>query len=211
MAPHPDFLISWSRVPGATNYLLYRSLTPGSLSNYVATGTITFTVEFAPSAVGVRNAVLTIANNDSDEGTFTINVSGTGQTQYDAWSGGAAFGDDANGDGVSNGLAFLLGASGPSGAVTLPTVTESGGDLVLTFSARNAASRGSAVLSVEHSNDLGIADAWAAAAVPETSSTVNGVTFSVTPGSPLNSVTATIPAANAAAGKLFGRFEATQP
>ncbi len=48
-------------------------------------GTTTFTVQFAPGAVGARSAVLTILNDDSDEGTFTINVTGTGQSLYDAW------------------------------------------------------------------------------------------------------------------------------
>ena len=64
---------------------------------------------------------------------FIINLSGTGQTQYDAWAGGAAFDADANDDGVKNGLAFLLGATNATSAVTLPTVSESSGDLTLTF------------------------------------------------------------------------------
>ncbi|MCB1131897.1 MAG: choice-of-anchor D domain-containing protein, partial [Verrucomicrobiae bacterium] len=41
-------------------------------------GTTTFTVRFAPSAAGARSAVLSIANDDSDENPFTINLSGTG-------------------------------------------------------------------------------------------------------------------------------------
>jgi hypothetical protein len=48
-------------------------------------GTTTFTVQFAPGAAGARSATLTIANNDSDEGSFVINVTGTGQTPYQAW------------------------------------------------------------------------------------------------------------------------------
>jgi hypothetical protein len=37
----------------------------------------------------------------------------------------------------------------------------------------------------------------------------NGVTFVVTPGSPTNSVVATISPTEAAGGKLFGRLHAT--
>ena len=48
---------------------------------------------------------------------------------YDTWSGGAAFDADANGDGVKNGLAFLLGAANPNANALglLPKVTQSGG------------------------------------------------------------------------------------
>jgi autotransporter-associated beta strand protein len=176
-------------------------------------GTTTFTVRFSPLAAGVRNAALSIANSDSDENPFVINLSGTGtgEMPYDAWAGGAAFEDDANGDGVKNGLAFLLGAADPSADASglLPVVTKSGGNLVLTFNCLNAASRGHAALSVQHSSDLGIADPWTAAAVPETSGgPVSGVSFAVTPGSPLNRVVATIQASQSASGSLFGSLKA---
>ncbi|MCX6866660.1 MAG: choice-of-anchor D domain-containing protein, partial [Verrucomicrobia bacterium] len=41
-------------------------------------GTTTFTVQFAPGAVGPRSAVIHIANNDSDENPFDITLTGTG-------------------------------------------------------------------------------------------------------------------------------------
>jgi hypothetical protein len=43
-----------------------------------ATGTTTFTVNFSPTSTGSKSAVLTIANNDADEGSYTINLSATG-------------------------------------------------------------------------------------------------------------------------------------
>jgi fibronectin-binding autotransporter adhesin len=176
-------------------------------------GTTTFTVRFAPlgATAGARNAVLTVANNDSDEGTFTINVSGTAQTPYDAWSGGAGFDVDTNGDGVDNGLAFLLGAANPNADALglLPEVTEDNGNLVLNFSMLNAAARGTASLSIEHSSDLGIGDAWEAALVPDVDNTVNDVVFDITGSGPLG-VEATIPSSKAVAGKLFGRLKATE-
>jgi autotransporter-associated beta strand protein len=177
-------------------------------------GTTTFTVQFAPLGTtgGTRNAVLTILNNDSDEGSFTINVSGTAQTQYDAWSGGAGFDLDTNGDGVDNGLAFLLGAANPNANALglLPEVTEDNGNLVLNFSMLNAAARGTASLSIEHSSDLGIGDAWEAALVPDVDNTVNDVVFDITGSGPLD-VEATIPSSKAVAGKLFGRLKAVKP
>ncbi|OJJ19495.1 hypothetical protein BKI52_22060 [marine bacterium AO1-C] len=43
-----------------------------------AGNSVTFSVKFSPSAVGDRNAVLSISSNDADEGTYTINLKGNG-------------------------------------------------------------------------------------------------------------------------------------
>lgn len=126
---------------------------------------------------------------------------------------------DTNGDGVGNGLAFLLGASGPnvSALDKLPTVTQSGGNLILTFKALNATKRGNALLKVQYSKDPGITDLWSShdsAVVPgtaPTSVTVGGVDFVTSVfDANQNNIQATIPASAAAPGtKLFGRLKAT--
>jgi CSLREA domain-containing protein/uncharacterized repeat protein (TIGR01451 family) len=41
-------------------------------------GSTTFTVRFTPSASGVRNATVTITNDDADEGSYNFLISGTG-------------------------------------------------------------------------------------------------------------------------------------
>jgi len=179
-----------------------------------ASDTTTFTVQFAPGGAGARNAVLTIDNNDSDENPFTINVSGTGQTAYEDWAGGAAFGDDENGDGVSNGLAFLLGAADPdvSALGLLPQVSENNGDLVLEFDCIAGDERGDAALSVQYSNDLGNLDAWVGALVPGVvgNTTVGSVNFVATENGDLIHIVATIDSGEADAGKLFGRLQAVE-
>lgn len=159
-------------------------------------------------------------------GTGTLDVSGNnivlnvtglgGGSPFDTWAGTGTlgpvtFGGDTNGDGVQDGLAFLLGAANPDDIALglLPTVTETAGGLVLTFDMLDAASRGTAALSVEHSSDLGIGDPWEAALVPDVDNTVNDVVFDITAGTPLN-VQATIPASKAAGAKLFGRLKATE-
>jgi hypothetical protein len=43
-----------------------------------AGGTTTFKISFNPSAAGSRTAAITISNNDSDEGTYVINLLGMG-------------------------------------------------------------------------------------------------------------------------------------
>jgi autotransporter-associated beta strand protein len=139
-----------------------------------------------------------------------------GGTPYETWAtGGELFEEDANGDGVKNGLAFLLGAANPAANALglLPAASEqNNGDLVLTFSMRNAANRGAATLAVQWSSDLGATDLWSAnqAVVPEDDATVNGVVFDITPGDPLNTVTATLPAAEASGGKLFSRLKGAE-
>jgi fibronectin-binding autotransporter adhesin len=168
-------------------------------------------VSVTPSVIGT-GLTFTVDDGASHTGTASFDV----QSLYNAWAGGAVFDADANGDGVKNGLAFLLGASGPNGAVTLPTVTEGGGGLVMTFNCLPVAARGTATLKVSHSNTLA---AWTptVAVVPDATNPTpdNDVTFVVVAGPvappALNTVTATIDAAAAAAGKLFGRLEAEQP
>jgi hypothetical protein len=46
----------------------------------------TLTVAFDPSAAGLRTAILTIANNDPDEGSYTFAIQGTGTTFTYDWS-----------------------------------------------------------------------------------------------------------------------------
>ena len=146
--------------------------------------------------------------------SFGLDASGfltatpVGGSPYDTWSGSLAFDADANGDGITNGMAWLLGAASPTASATalLPVVTQTGGNLVLTFSTLNAASRGTATVTLQHSSDLGLADQWFNVSVPESTSTVSGVTFTVTPDGTMNDVIATIPASEAVAGKLFGRI-----
>ncbi|MGL2963235.1 choice-of-anchor D domain-containing protein [Flavobacterium sp. RSB2_4_14] len=51
-------------------------------SAIVAVGSsTTFTVTFAPTAVGVRTATITLSNNDTDENPFTFDIQGTGVEQ----------------------------------------------------------------------------------------------------------------------------------
>jgi autotransporter-associated beta strand protein len=139
---------------------------------------------------------------------------GGGGTAYQAWAtGNEPFDGDANGDGVKDGLAFLLGAANPSENAIgrLPTVTQSGGGLVLNFNCLPIAARGTATLKVAHSNNLA---SWTTTTnvVPDSNVPDAGgvVSYVIVPGSPLNNVTATIGSGAAAGGKLFGRLEATE-
>ena len=77
----------------------------------------------------------------------------------------------------------------------------------MTFNYLNAANRGSAVMSVQYSKDLGVTDLWTdhTVVIPESSGTVNGVLFIITPNGNTNEVQATIPA-GATDSSFFGRI-----
>ena len=150
-------------------------------------------------------------------GTLTVTSGPSSGSLFDTWAGTGTLGPvtfdgDTNGDGVQDGLAFLLGVVNPDDDAigNLPVVTETAGGLVMTFDMLDSASRGTATLSVEHSSDLGISDAWTTVAVPDSDGgPTDGVTFVVS-GSGTLDVEATIGVGEADAGKLFGRLKATE-
>lgn len=54
------------------------SITTAPSPTITASGSTTFVVTFTPSAIGVRNATLTINNNDPNEGVYDFAIRGTG-------------------------------------------------------------------------------------------------------------------------------------
>ncbi|OYU83955.1 MAG: hypothetical protein CFE24_08825 [Flavobacterium sp. BFFFF2] len=54
------------------------SITTQPSTSVAASGSTTVVVRFTPTAVGAVTGILTITNSDSDEGTYVINLSGTG-------------------------------------------------------------------------------------------------------------------------------------
>ena len=184
------------------------TVTTAPSASVAAAGTTTFTVTFAPSAAGERNATLTIESNDSDEGSYVINLTGTGQSAFDAWSGGAAFDADANGDGVSNGLAWILGAADPSADARslLPSVSTTATNMVFTFKRSQASINASTALSVEVGTTLA---AWSTTYTvgADTADSTSGVTIAKdSPSAGTDTVTVTV--ARGSDGKKFARLKA---
>jgi hypothetical protein len=149
-----------------------------------------------------------------------IVVSSTPPTASDPfveWSLGLPFDVDSNGDGVENGLAWFFGAESPNDNATdlLPLPSTVGGALVLEFDCLSGVDRGDAFFAVQYNNDLAQSELWAETEIPGTVGTFTDgvVDFVVTdpdaPGGLLH-VIATIPADEAAAGRLFGRVVGQQ-
>lgn len=95
---------------------------------------------------------------------------------------GITFAGDSNKDGIADGMAWLLGALAPAHNATgiLPSPHAQDGAFSISFHYLVAAKRGSASLRLQHSTSLA-ADSWTNVEIPETSGTVDGVQFIISP------------------------------
>ncbi|MCF7731706.1 MAG: discoidin domain-containing protein [Akkermansiaceae bacterium] len=131
---------------------------------------------------------------------------------YADWIGGfsgladSTEGADPDLDGISNLVEYVLnGDPGVSSPAILPTVGADVGDNLVFSFVRRAESRHDTVQVFQASPDL---ENWTDTPVPNATAGM----FVITPTSPssgLETVTVTVPAAAAAAGKLFGRLHVT--
>ncbi len=160
-------------------------------------------VSVTPTVAG-NNLTLTVNDGASHTGFATIT---TIQTQYAAWSGGAAFDADANNDGVANGVAWVLGAANPfaSAMALLPSFdnTTDADYFIYTYRRRDAAHTDArTTIAVEYGSDL---SGW-------TTAVHDGVNIIITPtddgaGAGIDSVQVKIKRTFAVGGKLFGRLK----
>ena len=186
----------------------------------VVTGTFSgLTQDAVVGNFGGTDLKISYTGGDGNDIVLYTDASGS---PFDTWAatgtlGLVTFEGDTNGDGVQDGIAFLLGVANPDDNANgnLPTVSEDGsGNMIMEFNCLDGADRGTAELRVAHSNTLA---SWTATVdeVPDTDDAVadNDVTFvvDIVSEAPLNKITATISSAAAAGGKLFGRLDASQP
>lgn len=184
------------------------------LINYTG-GTLTGTFDGLPEGgeIAAGQNTFSIAYDDNDFVVLTVVAS---SDPYAAWANangipGEAFDVDSDGDGVDNGLEWILGGDPDAqDASSLVTTTGNGTNgLTLVFS-RSAETIGAATLSVEWDSDL---DAFANSLVIGTADVgPNGNLPTIDIDAPgAGQVTVNIPAANAVGGKLFARIRATRP
>ncbi|MBB5351444.1 autotransporter-associated beta strand protein [Haloferula luteola] len=193
-------------VPAGTVFSL-ADWNQGSLS-----GTFAGLPEGATVSAGANTFVIHYA--DQDEITLT---STTVASPYDLWAtdagldGEAGFEEDPDGDGLANGLEWILGGDPLGGVDGNPWVWQAGegGAWVLEFT-RVEESLGMAALEVEYASDL--AGPWTGVAVGASSETsTSGVAVEVNEGDSPDRVTVTLPSSLAAQGRLFVRLRATTP
>lgn len=159
-------------------------LTQPSSDKVAASGFLTFVVRFDPSATGIRNALLTITNDDSDESPYTFAISGTGSSKEINL--------------VGNAVSIVDGDTTPSTAddTDFGDVLLAGGTVTHTFTIENTGSDvlnltgGTLVASSGDTADFTITQP-ASATVGATSSITFDVTFNPT-ATGVRSVTLTI-------------------
>jgi hypothetical protein len=188
---------------------------PGESVNNVVSRTGSVDVSAVPAGATIwMDFTSTATVNDFFFSLDNISVVGASlQTPYEAWAGGNDF-NTLNGEGIAYGMAWLLGApsnSSPSIGL-LPKSRHEAGKLVVEFTCLKVAKRGTAVLKLQSSKDLGLTDLWTdhEVVVPDTAGPVGPVTFSVptTNANPdLVDLKAEIPSSEAS---LFGRLKASE-
>ncbi|MDX6765296.1 MAG: hypothetical protein SFU85_00735 [Candidatus Methylacidiphilales bacterium] len=134
---------------------------------------------------------------------------------YASWAGNATFTADANNDGVSNGVAWFLGAANVNETANayFQLNNVNAGALVVAFDCLSGAERGSSVFSVQYGGNISTLASGNQTEVPGTVGTFTAgvVDYEVTPGpGGLLHVVATIPSSEAVASKLFGRIVGQQ-
>ncbi|WP_035615399.1 autotransporter-associated beta strand repeat-containing protein [Haloferula sp. BvORR071] len=163
-------------------------------------------------------------NYSFDEATGVLTLS-SGGGGFDAWAASkgltgadAAFGADPDHDGVDNGLEFVLGGepnpanAGSNSKALLPTVSQSGGNLIFSFKRKDLSESGVA-LSFQWSTDLSFTSPAHDVPVGATDSSTDTIVVDVSEDSPdadTDTIVITVPAAKAAGRKLFGRLNAVQ-
>ena len=138
-------------------------------------------------------------------------------TPYGSWiatqagvpTGMGGFNDDANGDGIANGLAWFLGGSAMSDVrAVLPVETQSAGMVQLNFNRRHDS--GGATLYLEYGTSL---SDWVSVAIPASTITgvgTTGMNIVITPGTDLDQVSVQVPVSAGAGKQLFLRLRAQQ-
>ncbi len=193
-----------------------------STDGVLRTHTMTTNVNFNSIFIGSQISTIQSSTVPVYSGSYTLTQTLSESDPFTTWAtsgtlpGTVTFDGDLNGDGVQDGIAFLLGVANPDDDATgaLPTVSEDGsGNLVLTFDCLALADRGGAQLKVAHSNSLA---GWTATTgvVPDADGTDAGGVVSyvvdTVSADPLHRVTATIDSSAASAGRLFGRLEGAE-
>lgn len=162
--------------------------------------------------VGTGIAGVTESPRITGNGLLYVNTEVPVSPGYDAWAALPANGltagvndgpnQDPDGDGVVNQLEFVLGGNpGVSSASILPKLTTDANNFIFTFN-RSDESLGQIGLAFQYGSNLA---GWTDIIIPE--STIGGA-VTVTPGSPEDVITVTIP--KGTNPLLFGRLKAVK-
>ena len=114
-------------------------------------GTLQLQINAAAALTDVVGNALDTTSAIADDTILTV------QSPYDSWSGGAAFDADTNADGVSNGMAWLLGAANPSSNAVglLPTFNNTDPTYFIYTYRRSDSAAANTAVAVQYGSTLG--------------------------------------------------------
>ncbi|MFD0894464.1 lamin tail domain-containing protein [Luteolibacter ambystomatis] len=155
------------------------------------------------SVPGINGAF--VAKNSADQIGSPGAVASSGPLDFNLWLSAnnlssTGFGSDSNGNGFKDGVEFFFNVKKPGDIKNLPKLTSLGGDKLLSFTTLNGISGVTGVL--EHSDDLGVADAWTSAAA--------GTDYEVVTTTSANGQTTTTLRLLGNASSKFWRYRVTQ-
>ena len=183
------------------------TLSNASAGSYGATFSVVGFTPVGTTKWTKANGLTKIYTFDETTGVLTLGPAG-----YASWSGGAAFLDDANSDGVKNGMAWVLGAANPSADAIglLPTFDNTTDPTYFIFTYRRADSANTdpnTTITMQYGSDL---SGWTTA-VDDGSNIIITPTdnfYGVSPG--VDKVEVKIKRTLAVGGKLFGRLNTVE-
>jgi autotransporter-associated beta strand protein len=192
-----------------------------------AGGSATFSVQFAPSAIGAASAAIHIANNTASANPFNISLAGAGTTAYNNWTVAKGLtainngsGQDPDNDGTTNlaefgfngnplsgsdnGKAFVITTDNDSSRKLILTVAVLAGTPVFSAGSSPAASYGGITYAIQGSSNL---DASASVSILATP-----VTTGLPPaGAGYEYRSFSLDSSSGLTGKGFLRAQVTQP
>lgn len=192
--------------------------TSGQVTDTVATLTIAG-VQKAAGVYGATGSGAAIIDDAhfAGIGTLTVTNGPAPSSAYDTWASGfglsggnAAFDADPDGDGVKNGLEWILGGNpNTSSTSAVPAVSRDlSGNLVLTFTRRED-SITEGTLTLEYGPNLtSFANSYVIDADGGTDA--NGVVVSINQTASPDAVTVTIPPSAVPGGRVFARLKAVR-
>lgn len=155
------------------------------------------------SVPGINGAF--VAKNAADQIGSPGAVASSGPLDFNLWLGAnnlssTGFGSDSNSNGFKDGVEFFFNVKKPVDIMNLPKLTSVGGDKLLSYTTLNGVSGVTGVL--EHSDDLGVSDAWTSA--------VAGTDYEVVTAISANGQTTTTLRLLGSASAKFWRYRVTQ-
>jgi hypothetical protein len=217
-----SLVISALTTNGAVTTTFPTTQTPGFYNNALG-GSGTHAVSYQTPVSG--NTTQSVSWNVAQRATFVTQAfrsASVAGSAYDSWATAegltgapgfeSGFTDNPDNDVFDNGLEWILGGNPLANTAASALVTSTGNatsGITLSFT-RLDDSKAETTLSVEYSTDMFVTKNSVVVGDESVPDAGNGVSVTVTPGTPTDSIVVNIPSSNAPGGRLFARIVAVK-